>query len=69
MEVEKNTIFYDIKGNKIGNDIGILPITLYKGMNITIHSYKNSFEVVDWNYHHGHSDENAGLHIILKEKE
>jgi len=67
MKNEKTTIFYDTENNRLGSDIGILPITLYKGMIITIHGYKNKlFEVVDWSYHHGQPDENAGLHIILK---
>jgi len=68
MENERLTIFYDVNNNKLGDDIGILPITLYKGMTITIHGYNNQFEVVDWNYHHGHPDEDAGLRVILKEK-
>lgn len=52
--MERLTIFYDIEGKRLGSDDIILPITLYKGMIITIHGYSNKFEVVDWNYHHGH---------------
>jgi hypothetical protein len=64
------TYFFDIDGNRLGTtdeDYGILPIPLYKGMQVTIHGHKKIFEVVDWNYHHGHSDEYDGLRIILKE--
>ena len=65
---EKTTIFYDVDNNRLGSDEGILPITLYKGMDMTIHGHNKKFEVVSWNYHHGHPDEDAGLRIILKEK-
>jgi hypothetical protein len=69
MEIEKNTTFFDINGEKMGDDFGILPIPLYKGMIITMEGYgRKQFEVVDWNYHHGHPIDNAGLRIILKEK-
>ena len=69
MENEKVTIFYDMVNNKLGDDIGILPVTLFKGMIITMHGYDNKkFEVVDWSYHHGHPDEDAGLRIYLKEQ-
>ena len=68
MKTQSNLVtrFVDTEGNEIGNDIGILPITLYKGMNITIHSHSQTFSVVDWSYHHGHPDEGAGLRIVLK---
>ena len=37
-------------------------------MNITIHSYSGKiFEVTEWNYHHDHEDEEAGLRILEKE--
>lgn len=61
-----NTYFLDRDGKSLGSDDGILPIPLYKGMFITIRGHDGPFEVVDWNYHHGHSDEQAGLRIILK---
>lgn len=64
--MERSTIYYDTEGNQLGSDDIILPITLYKGMTITIHGYDHKFKVVDWNYHHGHPDENAGLRIILE---
>ncbi len=65
-KMERLTIFYDTEGNRLGSDEILLPITLYKGMMMTIHSYDGHFEVIDWNYHRGHSDEDAGLRIILK---
>ena len=63
----KNTYFYTKEGRRLASDAGILPITLFKGMRITIHGYDATFEVSDWQYHHGHEDEEAGLKIILKE--
>jgi hypothetical protein len=54
-------------GKTIGSQPGILPIPLFKGMKITIHGYSGKvFQVVDWDYHHGHEDEEAGLRIYLK---
>lgn len=64
--MDKVTIFYDINGNRLGSDNEVIPITLYKGMKMTIHGHEGTFEVVDWNYHHGHPDEDAGLRIILQ---
>lgn len=66
MMSQAGTFFLDEDGNILGNYHGIIPIPLYKGMVITIHGHNAKFEVVDWNYHHGHPDEQAGLHIILK---
>ncbi len=65
--MERTTYFYDIEGKRLGSDVILLPIQLYKGMHFTIHSYEGTvFEVVDWSYHHGHPDEEAGLKIFLK---
>jgi hypothetical protein len=64
--MEKLTIFYDDQGNRLGSDEGIVPIPLYKGMQMSIHGFEEIFEIVDWNYHHGHGDEDAGLRIILR---
>jgi hypothetical protein len=47
-------------------DTNFVPIPLFKGMEVTIHGYDALFKVVDWNYHHGHQDEEAGLRIFLK---
>ena len=58
--------FLDEEGNSLGSNDGLLPIPLYKGMLFTIHGHDDKFEVVEWNYHHGHPDEEAGLRIILK---
>ena len=65
--MDEITIFYDEDGKRLGSYEGILPITLRQGMLFTIHGHDVQFEVVDWNYHQGHPDENAGLRIILKE--
>ncbi len=63
----RTTYFYDTEGNRLGNDDILLPIQLYKGMHFTMHSYEGTvFEVVDWAYHHGQPDEEAGLKIFLK---
>lgn len=63
------TYYLSEEGKSLGSEEGILPITLYKGMTITIHGHTpGNFEVVDWNYHHGQPDEKAGLKIILREK-
>lgn len=53
-------------GNELANNVGLLPISLFKGMVMTIHGHSRPFEVLDWSYTHGHPDENAGLRIILK---
>jgi len=58
--------FFDSKGNKLGDD-KLQPIPLFKGMTVTIHGYDSIFKVIDWNYHHGHPDEDGGLRIILEE--
>lgn len=68
MDSVAGTYFLDEEGKSLGNADGIIPIPLYKGMEITIHAHDSIFEVVDWNYHHGHPDEHAGLRIILKRK-
>ena len=62
------TFFLDTAGNRLGSDTILLPIPLYKGMTMTIHGHQGEFRVVDWNYHHGHPDEDAGLRIILEKK-
>jgi hypothetical protein len=65
--MDRLTIFYDIQGKKLADDNILLPITLYKGMKMTIHGHEGTtYEVVDWNYHKGHPAEDAGLRIILK---
>lgn len=60
------TQFIDSKGNLLGEATGILPISLYKGMNITIHGNDKKYCVVAWSYHQGHPDEGAGLKIELE---
>jgi hypothetical protein len=58
--------FKSEEGETLGNDDRIMPFPLYKGMTITIHGREGRFQVVDWNYHHGQPDEEAGLRIILR---
>jgi hypothetical protein len=49
----------------LGSGEGILPVSLYKGMKVTLHGDPTLYKVVDWQYHHGYSDERAGLSIVL----
>ena len=65
-EYAGGTYFYHVDGHRLGDAPKIIPITLYQGMQITIHGHEETFEVVEWNYHYGHGDEEAGLRIILK---
>ena len=59
--------FYDEEGKLRGSEVDSqIPLNLYKGMKISIHA-EGTFEVIDWNYHHGHPDEKAGLRITLKQ--
>lgn len=62
------TYFKSVDGKSLGDLEGILPITLYKGMTITIHGHEGEFVVVDWNYHRGHPAEESGLRIVLRKK-
>lgn len=61
-----NTYFFGNTGQLLATLDGVLSITLYKEMKITIHSYELPFFVESWNYHFGHPDEQAGLRIYLK---
>lgn len=67
---EKWTFFYSEDGKQLVEKAeGILSIPLRQGMVMTIHGYPGKeFEVIDWNYHHGHPDEDPGLRIILRVK-
>lgn len=60
------TYFFDEEGNSLSSQPGILPIPLFKGMEITIHGHQGAYEVVNWTYHIGQPDEGAGLTITLK---
>lgn len=60
------TYFVNRSGELLGDAHGLLPILLYKGMEITIHSHSKPFTVSKWRSHHGHQDENAGLTIVLE---
>jgi len=59
------TYFLDLDGIQLGSLPGLLPITLYEGMKITIHGDPHEYEIVDWGFHLGHPDERAGLRITL----
>lgn len=61
-----STHFVNRKGQSLGGMYGLLGISLYEGMQITIHSHSQPFKVVEWRFHHGHPDENAGLTIVLE---
>ena len=61
------TYFNDREGRRLASLPGIVPIPLTKGMSITIHGFEGTYEVVDWNFHVGHGDEEAGLRIIVKQ--
>lgn len=66
-EIMGNTYFINsTTSQSLGDLEGILPVTLYKGMKITIHGHSQLFFVENWHYHHGHPDEQAGLKIYLK---
>lgn len=60
------TYFVDVNGEKLAEVPLLLPISLYKGMHITIHSSNKVFAVVEWKFHIGHPDENAGLTIVVQ---
>ncbi len=61
-----STYFVNRNGDSLGTAPGLLPIPLRQGMEITIHSHTGTFTVVNWRFHHGHPDENAGLTIIVE---
>ena len=70
MSTEQDTTYFlDASGGPLGDTVGILPVTLYKGMKMTMHGHSGRFTVVDWNYHHGHVDEESALRIILQRSE
>lgn len=61
-----STRFENRAGELLGDIPGLLAITLYKGMQITIHGQNEKFKVAEWRFHHGHPDEKAGLMIVLE---
>ena len=63
-----NTYFFDREGRQLASDEGLLSVPLYKGMKFTIHGHDGAFEVVEWEFHHGHADEHPGLRIVLQRK-
>lgn len=63
--INEGTYFYNDKRERIASADHVIPVTLYKGMVITIHGFEEAFEVVEWSYHHGQPDEEAGLQIML----
>jgi hypothetical protein len=69
MREDLRTFFLDTEGRLLGDEQGIIPISLYKGMMITLHRHADRFEVLDWSYHHGQPAEGAGLRIILKRRD
>ncbi len=64
------TYFFDENGNSLGTAIEILPLPLVEGMLMTFHGHSGPYRVVNWNYHHGHDDEDSGLRVhLLKDSE
>lgn len=63
---EYSTRFVNRENQLLGKMPGLLGVSLYKGMQITIHSYSKAFTVVEWRFNHGHPDEEAGLTIVLE---
>ncbi len=67
MDDTRITYFESAEGESFGTLDCLLPITLYKGMRMTIHRDGiEEFRVHDWWFHHGHTDEQAGPHVILE---
>ena len=66
-EENTKTFFFDTNKQMLGDYPRILPIPLRIGMKMSIHGHDMEYEVVDWNYHWGHEDEQGGLRIFLKE--
>ena len=66
VEEHRGTYFYDTEGNRLGSEIGIVPVTFYQGMTVTINDHDCSYRVVGWNYHLGYKHEEAGLRVILE---
>lgn len=65
MTVQQDTYFLGTDGTEILKMSGLLSISLYKGMEITIHSHPATYVVLEWSYHVGHPDERAGLRVTL----
>ena len=66
VEEHRGTFFYDIQGNRLGSELGVVPLSLYKGMKITISDHEFVYRVTEWNYHLGYKFEEAGLRIIVE---
>lgn len=68
-----NTYFEVVGGKIMGNLPGILPVTLFRGMIVSVHGYEELFEVVTWSYRLGHEGDPEhrypGLTIILRPAE
>lgn len=60
------TRFYTEDGESAGSIHGPLP--LYKGMRITVHGYERQYEVLHWEFHIGHPDEDHGLRVIVRDR-
>ena len=56
-EPEYWTYFEDMNGGSLGDTPGVLPVTLFKGMKITIHGHPGIFLVESWP---SHNAEEAG---------
>lgn len=66
VEEHRGTYFYDTQGSRLGSELGVVPLSLYKGMRITISDHDFVYRVTEWNYHLGYKFEEAGLRIIVE---
>lgn len=57
--------FYNEEGKQIAS-VDYVSIPFYKGMVVTMHGIDGKYKVNDWRLHHGHPDEEPGLHVNLK---
>jgi len=69
IEEHRGTYFYDTEGNRLGSELGIVPVTFYRGMKVTINDHDSVYRVVEWNYHLGYRFEEAGLRVIVEQTE
>jgi hypothetical protein len=61
------TYFY-CDGERIGSAPTLLAIPLFVGMKITLEGHTGEFEVVTWDYHHGHEIDQDGLRIHFEKR-
>lgn len=63
--MEKYIYWINENGIKVGSDpYDFIP--LFMGMRISIHG-SGTYEVIDWHYHKGHSDEKPGVRVMVRQ--